>query len=209
MTHQDIYDMTFPGEKCYFVSDLHINHKNICRGTSTWKNGFRNLDTLESMNYTIFKSINDIVKEDDYLFHGGDFMFGDKSLFESFRKQINCKNIIHFFGNHDKWMRKQMNRIQPHFMWMGDYSEFYCINKYGHKKLVCMGHYPIKSWNEMHHNSYMISGHVHGNLPYSENEKGLDVGWDNFNRPLNFYEIDEILSKRVFKPIDHHNKETH
>lgn len=96
-------------QKVFFTSDTHFNHKNICRGTTTWDlrgsdihSSTRDFSTIEEMNNAIVKEINNTVKEDDYLVHLGDWSFGGIDKIWEFRSQINCKNIILILGNHDE-----------------------------------------------------------------------------------------------------------
>lgn len=93
--------------KIWFTSDTHYNHKNICRGTSTWDlseeihQKTRDFDTIEEMNDYIVKGINDNVKENDILYHLGDWSFGGIDSIWEFRRRIKCKNIHLVLGNHD------------------------------------------------------------------------------------------------------------
>lgn len=93
------------GQNVYFTSDTHYNHKNLCKGVTDWDNTrpgkVRDFNTLYEMNSKILSSINSSVGEDDILFHFGDWSFGGVEQIWEFRKQIICKNIYLFFGNHD------------------------------------------------------------------------------------------------------------
>ena len=96
------------GQKVWYTSDTHYGHSNICRGTSSWDlkehgghDSVRDFDTLEDMNQAIVDGINKHVKEDDYMFHNGDWNFGGIYNIAKFRQQLFCKNIILIHGNHD------------------------------------------------------------------------------------------------------------
>lgn len=103
-----------PGENLFFCSDPHFNHKNLCRGVSTWPktniNYFlkatRNFQTLEDMNNELVYRINRVVGPNDHLFCLGDWSFGGIEQIYKFRKQINCKNIYLILGNHDHHIEK-------------------------------------------------------------------------------------------------------
>ena len=91
----------------YFTSDTHYQHKNICRGVSDWEENegnqrTRNFKTLEEMNDTLVNNINSLVKENDTLWHLGDWSFGGYEQIKIFRDRLNCKNINLVFGNHDQ-----------------------------------------------------------------------------------------------------------
>lgn len=97
--------------KIFFTSDTHFGHKNIVKGQSDWNRNTRDFKTLDKMNYTLIKSINDVVGQDDTLFHLGDWSFGGIENIWNFRKQIKCKNIILITGNHDEHIEK--NKFLP------------------------------------------------------------------------------------------------
>ena len=76
----------------WFISDTHFGHKNICYGVSEWENKITNtrpFNSLEEMNWAIVNSINNYVKEDDILYHLGDWSFGGIENIWNFRKRCN------------------------------------------------------------------------------------------------------------------------
>ena len=195
----------YPGDQVFFLGDAHISHRNLCRGTSEWPDkdtACRPFDTIEEMNWAVIKSIQQTIKPNSTLFLLGDFLFGDKSKLKYWLDQIYCMEKFYIFGNHCKWLRKDVEAREL-FDWCGDYCEITCYGRSGRKIDVNLFHYPVKQWNGAG-KSYMLSGHSHGNLPYTENELGLDVGWDVFKRPISFFEVEDILSKRTYKAKDHH-----
>lgn len=187
----------FNPEKLFFTSDLHLSHKNYCKGVSNWPDTARcrDFNTLEEMNYTIIKSINDTVPEDGVLINCGDILFGDKTKLPNFLAQINCKTHYYLRGNHCEWFDRYPGREL--FTWFGDYLEFEVD-----KKLVCCFHYACRVWNQSHKGSYQILGHSHGSLPLVGRQ--LDVGWDVWKKPISFKEVDQILSKVPINKVDHH-----
>jgi calcineurin-like phosphoesterase family protein len=99
---------------------------------------------------------------------------------------------------------KNFNR----FLWTGDYLEILVGNQ-----MICLMHYPLAVWNESHHGSWMIHSHSHGSyapgLPtVLDQGKILDVGWDFFKKPVDFFEVKDIMDKKERVYNDHHNKET-
>lgn len=110
-------------QKLFFTSDTHYMHKNICRGVTEWKDSddkTRDFKTLEEMNETIIRNINDIVGQDDILIHFGDWSFGGIENIWNFRKKIICKNIHLFLGNHDEHIEK--NHILPNVISIDPYG---------------------------------------------------------------------------------------
>jgi calcineurin-like phosphoesterase family protein len=209
----------------WFTSDTHYNHRNICRGISKWEDTSRcrDFNSLEEMNDTIVNNINRVVKEDDTLFHLGDWSFHGTDKIYEFRKKIVCKNVHLIYGNHDTAIH-QDSAIQQIFSSVAFYREI-SINGQN----VMLMHYPLRTWNKWHHDSWMLYGHCHGNLQHQipsrmlkqlieeerwddiealaegkdvdglcPNGKSLDVGIDTHPefRPYSITELHEIMSKK-------------
>lgn len=195
----------------WFTSDTHHSHKNICIGVSEWDDkakSCRNFQTLEEMNELIVSNINKYVKEDDILYHLGDWSFGGIENIWKFRKQIKCKNIYLVPGNHDHHIKK--NKILPNclikdleqFIYGDDYLNFdinYSPNsKIDAKELftavlpeltkividkqeIVLSHFPLEEWENMDRGSWMLHGHSHHTKDYTDlnmYSKRMDVGMD-------------------------------
>jgi calcineurin-like phosphoesterase family protein len=192
----------------WITSDTHYNHKNICRGTTSWDvlDGVRNFSTLEEMNNTIVSSINKCVKENDILIHLGDFSFGGFQSISEFYNQLNCKNIHYILGNHDTHIETNRENIQSLFKSVSYYETLkYCGYTF---KLF---HYPIQSWDGLGNGVIHLHGHTH--LPNERkfgNGRKMDVGMDGHIefRPYNLKnEIIPLLSQRDISSDlinDHH-----
>lgn len=213
----------------WFTSDTHYNHKNICRGTSEWKENpdiitsgthspqrTREFDTLEDMNSTIVKNINDLVKENDTLYHLGDWSFGGINSIWDFRKQLNVQTIHYILGNHCHHIEN--NRVLPNVIKYGSevtkaQDLFTSVQHYKevsiNGRIFVLSHYAHRVWNKSHHGAIHLYGHSHGTI---DNNYGLsmDVGLDTWKefRPYSITEIIDIMSRREALIIDHHNKNT-
>lgn len=116
-------------QKLFFISDTHYNHKNICRGTTSWDlkehgghNSVRDFNTVPEMNLHIVNAINAVVKEDDYLVHLGDWSFGGIQSIWEFRSRIICKNVILVLGNHDEHI--DANKVLPNVVQFIDFANY-------------------------------------------------------------------------------------
>ena len=183
----------------WITADTHFNHVNICGPKiSNWESGYRNFDTLYQMNGTIIDNINSLVKEDDVLYHLGDFAMGQRKYVADLRNKLQCKTIHLIRGNHDN-----VKRIPE-----GTFAsiEHYCEVRVG-KLLVCMSHYPFASWNEVGRGSIQLHGHCHGS--YEARGRQLDVGMDcHVFHPLALEDIVKDMKEKPVKTVDHHNKQT-
>jgi calcineurin-like phosphoesterase family protein len=185
----------------WFMSDPHYNHKNICRGTTSWDENTRTrpFDTLEEMNNTIVNNINNNVMENDWLIGLGDFAFGGIEKIPEFRNRINCKNIIWILGNHDHHIEKNKDDVANLFTKVKSYLEIKITkNKIEHKFVLC--HYPIASWHDVRKGTIHLHGHVHfpPELKFGPG-KMMDVGFDGSEefRPYSFDEIINVMSDRI------------
>lgn len=173
----------------WVTSDTHHSHKNICKGQSLWedKGGCRDFNTIEEMNKAIVDNINAVVKEDDELYHLGDWSFGGIENIWNFRKQIKCKNIHLILGNHDHHIERNSQirvgereyldfleiptDVYKNFGGMSHVNTQDLFSSVSHYKEVkingrrfVMMHYAMGVWNDSHRGSIMLYGHSHGTL---------------------------------------------
>lgn len=179
----------------WFTSDTHYNHKNIVKGISRWpdKSSCRDFETKEQMNDLLVENINRVVKPDDTLFHLGDFSFHGKDKIYEFRGRINCKNVHLIYGNHDTDIHEDPE-VKQIFSSVAFYRE---ININGQKIMLC--HYPLRTWNKCHHESWMLYGHCHGKLQHhipAELLRSLiaDSRWDDIRSLANNKEVPGICT---------------
>lgn len=161
----------------FFTADTHFNHANIIKYCN------RPFQDVNEMNTEIVERWNKIVKENDLIYHLGDFAWSN-SLY--FIKQLNG-HIHIIFGNHDKDARKYKSSFQR-------YSDFgFELKEKDHHIVLC--HYAMKVWNRSHFNSWHLYGHSHGTL--TTNGKSYDVGVDSNNfKPVSLDEICDIMKDK-------------
>jgi calcineurin-like phosphoesterase family protein len=203
------------GQKLWFTSDTHYNHGNICSATTQWTDPVtcREFKSLEQMNAHLVGNINEVVGQDDVLFHLGDWSFGGFEQIELFRNQIVCKNVHIITGNHDHHIENNREGIQ---------SLFSSVNKYlnlnvkwnvgtplmGEQRFALM-HFPIASWDNMARGAIHLHGHVH--FPADKRigvGKMMDVGCDgNELYPIEMGEVLKLMRDQPIKSMfvfDHH-----
>jgi|TARA_R110000744_G_scaffold316918_3_gene423561 calcineurin-like phosphoesterase family protein len=112
------------------------------------------------MNDTIVNNINNVVGENDVLYHLGDWSFGSAKTVGDFRDRINCKEIHLILGNHDREFTKNIE-VHSHFSSVSYYRELWLEDI---QTKVILSHYPMKSWNGSMYGNWMLYGHTHGNL---------------------------------------------
>lgn len=177
-------------KKTFFSSDWHLGHKNIITYDK------RPFDSVEEMNNTIIKNYNSVVGPDDDFFYLGDFCF-DRHRAEEFLSQLQG-NLYFIRGNHDNHdMIKAYRKFGYYF---GDFAE---VKVNGQSITLC--HYAMKVWNKSHRGTWHLYGHSHHSLPDDPHSLSFDIGVNGHNYyPLEFSQVEKIMSKKSWKPIDHH-----
>jgi len=187
------------GQRVWFTSDSHYNHGNICKATSKWdnKSKTRDFESLEMMNGVLVDAINEVVVEDDYLFHLGDFAFGGVDAVRDFRDQINCKNLHLILGNHDYRIKEDVDLIQDEFSSVQEYL-LLKVKKGNLDQRIVLCHYPIASWYGICHGVVHLHGHLH--LPPHlriHNNMSMDVGVEGNNfKPISMEKVLELMQDR-------------
>ena len=181
------------GFNVWFASDFHYSHKNIVKKLSNWDNlnTCRDFDSIEDMDNTIIKNLNDKIGMQDYLFILGDLSFSVSGV-QEFVKRLNCKNLYLLYGNHDKPIRTNKH-LQGHFRGISDVGMVIVDNQ-----RIFMSHYAHRVWPHSHQlNTYHLYGHSHGNLPELDNQYSMDVGIDtNDFKPYSFDDIVEHMNQK-------------
>jgi calcineurin-like phosphoesterase family protein len=190
-----------------FTSDLHFFHKNICEFSGRPWIQEENEDRLVEL-------WNSQVKEDDTLWHLGDFFFANASNSGAERAARYLQKLngtIHCIqGNHDnsKLWAKIFERLHiDKKVTMQTYREI----KIGSTK-VCMSHYPMVVWNQSQRGSIQLHGHCHGSL--HNLGKSIDMGLDGAKERLGewrFWTEQDILDYAskldIYAPDMHSIKE--
>jgi calcineurin-like phosphoesterase family protein len=198
----------------WFTSDTHFGHTNIAGPKiSTWSSGYRDFNSVHMMNMALVDGINKYVKEDDILYHLGDWSFGGVQNIFQFRNYIICKNIHLILGNHDQHIIDK--EIKYHDTTFNPIELFSSVQDVltldiGKTKIF-LSHYSHRVWLGSHKGVIHLYGHSHGSIPdYGKSmDVGVDVAFKKFGeyRPFNIGDITNIMSKRNIEKIDHHGED--
>lgn len=194
----------------FFTSDTHFGHRAM---VENWRRlpenhgGGRFIDK-DHMDTFLIGRWNETVPPDGVVFLLGDVSFRNQGETNSILDRLN--GHIHLYrGNHDRQFRKQSHE---RFQSISDYGEITVKldpSDQGQKLVLC--HYALRSWNGMHHGTWNLHGHSHGNL--DPNGKQLDVGVDcnlvtTDLRPISFAEVAGYMAGRDIMVVDHHKPKT-
>lgn len=176
----------------WISSDHHFSHKNILK----YQSSTRPFDSLEEHDEQLIQRHNSLVKPKDDVYFLGDFAFNSDIDYvaKCLRRMNGNKHFI--YGNHDKVMYNQ--KIKDQFNWMKNYYELRVPFKINNKKVapIVLFHYPIHSWNRMHHGALHMYGHTHDAVHQLYDGRARDVGVDaNMCYPFNVEELAIEMSK--------------
>ena len=173
----------------FVSSDHHFGHRNIIKFCSET----RPFDSIEEHDEQLIQRHNEVVNKNDDVYFLGDFAFcKEGTIIEHLRRLNGRKHFI--FGNHDKQMRKP-TAIKAYFEWMKEYHELK-VDIEGLRTPAVMFHYPIHSWNRMHHGALHFYGHTHCNIPELFSGRARDIGVDSNNcYPWNVEDLAVLMNK--------------
>ena len=208
--------MKLTSNNVWLTSDTHYGHSNIVRGVTNWRNAegeipieqVRDFSDIETMNELMVENINNNVDRNDWLIHLGDWSFGGYDKIQEFREKINCNNIVLILGNHDHHIQRDIPKFRKMFNHIANYEELKISRKNDANNTLVLCHYPIISWNQMHHGSFMLHGHQHlkGERKFGQGKR-MDIGLcgsEDF-RPYHIEEIVDLLSKRQYETYTEHD----
>jgi calcineurin-like phosphoesterase family protein len=173
-------------ERTFVTADHHLKHTNIIKFCN------RPFANAEEMDQALIDNWNRIVRENDLVFHLGDFTLENFDVARKFFAQLNGKIMV--LGNHwhhdRRWLPKEY--FGPLVLEYPDY-----VDEIGHVQVVppivvleipqgknsyplaiTLCHYPLAVWDRKHHGAWHLHGHSHGQHQYPVDELAIDVGVD-------------------------------
>jgi len=193
----------------WITSDTHYGHTNIAGpNLSRWSKGYRDFNSVWEMNQALVEGINKYVKEDDILYHLGDWSFGGMHNIKLFRDSIVCQNIHLILGNHDKHIVDK--EVKFHDTTFNPLQLFSSVQDVLHLELgkikLFFSHYAHRVWNGSHKGVIHLYGHSHDSIEDfgRSMDIGVDVAYRMFReyRPFNIGDIIRIMEKREINNND-------
>ena len=196
----------------WFTSDLHVDHKNICKYTQ------RHLFTSQEGHAEWIADIwNSTVKPGDTVYSFGDFMFTSKveQIIDYIAQRSGTQRYI--TGNHcnsKAWAHIRKTRgTDPR---LGSVALVDKLSRFHlpigqEKQMFHVGHFPMAVWEDQHKGTWHLHGHCHGS--YQGVGKSLDVGLDmayklyGEHRFFSLDDVIEFMSTREVVSNDYHGEE--
>lgn len=181
-------------KRIYFSSDYHLGHANVIKFDN------RPFKDVWEMDEAIIANHNSVVNKGDDFYFLGDISFNKRKT-EEYLSRLNG-NLYFIKGNHDK--SDTIKLYKQYGTYLGQLDE---IVVQGQEISLC--HYSMLVWNKSHRGAWHLFGHSHHSLPDNPNSMSFDVGINGKGygyKPLSFDQVKAIMSKKTYKPVDHHGR---
>lgn len=142
----------------YYISDMHIAHKNILSYDS------RPFEDTDAMAEEMTLRWNGAVTDEDCVYVLGDFAWKDHKGLKMLSKLRGRKFLV--LGNHDH----PSNETLKHFEWV---KELALIKDGSTEVVLC--HYPIAHWDGQYRGAVHLYGHVHRTKDYTAFLRYADI----------------------------------
>jgi len=178
----------------WFTSDTHFNHRNVIKLCN------RPFESVEEMDEALIKNWNSCVKENDEIYHLGDFAWQPSPTYlKTLISRLNGRKHL-ILGNHDK------QKLYEHLNMFESIKLYDKISIDGYR--VILFHYPIADYECMYNKSIHLYGHVHNNRSLMDNLDtskyyAYNVCYDaNGLKPVSFNQIKEHFKLNTFNQSD-------
>lgn len=91
-------------QKVFLISDTHFSHQNVIR----YEN--RPFKDAEEMDHYMIEKWNEVVSEDDLVFHLGDVVIGSAKRAQEVLTQLNGRKLL-ILGNHDHYTKTKWRKL--------------------------------------------------------------------------------------------------
>lgn len=172
----------------YFVSDLHMGHKNVLAFDN------RPFKTIEDHDKTIINNWNDTVELDDDVYLLGDISWHNATKTIEIFKQLNG-NIHLIKGNHDGKLLKN-RELQSRFVEIVDYKELQLENGKG----IVLCHYPIPCFKNHYYGWYHLYGHVHNSFEWNMMERVKYEMTELYDATCNMRNVGIMMEYMNYRP---------
>lgn len=192
----------------FFTGDTHFGHANVINYTNRPFRDENGQPDVLAMDRELVERWNRVVQPNDCIYHLGDFALTREERIVQLLASLNGKKFL-ILGNHDKTIRASRS-LQSHFVWVRDMAEIKIEDSstQSGKQIIVLCHYAMRVWNRSHYGAWQLYGHSHGSLPDVSHMLSTDVGTDtNDYTPLSYEQVKERMSKKTWRPVDHHRGE--
>lgn len=149
----------------YFTADHHFGHALMLT--------MRPFSTTDEMDRALIDAWNATVREDDIVWHLGDFSYCDVDRTRAIFNQLKGRKRL-ILGNHDLDNRGNVRKTLVDLAWDQPPTHYAECKQAGER--IILNHYAMRTWSASCHGSWHFYGHSHGRL--SNYGRSRDVGVD-------------------------------
>lgn len=167
----------------FFTADHHFAHENVVHYCAR---PFRDADEMDA---ELIRRWNEVVGEDDTVYHLGDFtLSGRKAALGYFARLNGHKIVLRYEWHHDrKWLPKE----GASFGGVEFLPPLVVLKMKGYPPIT-LCHYAMAKWEKSHRGGWHLFGHSHGR--FQSEGKMLDIGVDAWDfAPISL----ERIAKRL------------
>ncbi|MFR1685790.1 MAG: metallophosphoesterase [Massilimicrobiota timonensis] len=149
----------------YYISDLHILHKNVCGEGNNFDN--RPFETMKEMMEYIKYHWNKKITNADDVYILGDMCWKENEEAIQFVSILKGKKHL-ILGNHDRAKDKRYAQLFVEIIPYKEVKEFISGKQYR----FILQHYPIMFWNHQHHlkDEVPVNIHFYGHVHNGQEE---------------------------------------
>lgn len=171
----------------YYISDLHIGHKNVLDFDN------RPFKTIVEHDAAIMMNWYDKVENEDTVYLLGDISWCGANQTKKIIQQLPGKKVW-ILGNHDHKL-KNNQELRKEFEEITDYKEI----KLSDGKYLVLCHYPISCSKNHMRGSYHFYGHVHNSWELEMMEK-MKKEMEGKNILCNMYNVGCMMEYMNYTP---------
>lgn len=171
----------------YFISDLHLGHKNVLKFDN------RPFQTIQEHDSTIARNWCDKVSNEDTVYLLGDISWITPNKTKEILQNIPGKKVW-ILGNHDHKL-KNNQELRKEFEEITDYKEI----KLPDGKYLILCHYPILCFKNHMRGSYHFYGHVHNSWEWEMMEE-MKKEMEDKNILCNMYNVGCMMEYMNYTP---------
>jgi calcineurin-like phosphoesterase family protein len=150
----------------FFTSDTHFDDEYAMQYFN------RPFQSMDEMNAVMVERWNKVVREEDLVYHLGDFTLKNLSHFTKWAHQLNGQIKI-LPGSHDQpWLEDFIPSEKIQVLAPLISVEFPELSISGRPQVIVLCHYSMQVWYQSNQGSWHLFGHSHGKL------RGIGLSFD-------------------------------
>lgn len=167
----------------YFTADSHFGHALMLKD--------RPFASTDEMDRVLVDAWNAVVRDDDIVWHLGDFSYRDADRTASIFGQLKGRKRL-VLGNHDLDNSGSVRKSIAALAWDQPPVHYAECKQNGER--VILHHYAMRTWSASCHGSWHLYGHSHGRLPPHGRSRDCGVDCSDVGyAPATFQQLTAVM----------------